>query len=466
MGTTTTATTTTTTATDPGDGARDDADDNRGDQQRDGVQLPSRRGRSRNSYAPIAYEPEPISYADLIRRATWYPRWRTHRSIAAPRIMLLRQAGEAEGEGVQGADSAEAEAEAEVRPAAAAAAEEEEQPSLELVLGRAAFNLDQATARMEPIVSAISADISGGLVPLGHKNTHHGPAALRSHHLGRCYADSPLCLSYERRQVDFYLRRVAALTARARRYVAAVYVNRAHQALRAQRDAVGLAIEEHRGAVGAAAHGLARELRAARVDGDWRRVWELEKKLATTASLFLASEHLVFAWDTLPSDAGGRVTEISMARMAGWYETFAGLYREDARRALSTKMDVVERYRAIFSEGPTHHRPWKGESRLYTLSSPTGAADDDEFVVLRHDQNSKLATLWPRAWKPIRPAGSAKAGSEPAGPAEAKDKKEEGRTAPTSPGAPRFRIRKIKGAHTGQGQRPLDTRADSEVPDA
>lgn len=415
--------------------------------------LPS-KGSSRSPYIVRAYEQEPMTYLDLISRVTSYPRSKTRAAVAGPRRVL--RTAQRFGADRDGAASAAAQ-----RPAAV-----EPSPSFEYVLDRAMHLLNGVSEQLRPLLDAVSQDVSGRLVPRGYT---HDPATLRTHHLGRWYTGW-LGLQYEHRQISRYLEGVASNTDKARRYVASSYVRHGSAALQAQKEATKRTIQHYQNEFEAVAYSMARELEAARRDGQWHRVWTLERRLASTASMFLPSQPLTSVWHTLRNDYDKRITEISMSRMGSWDDSHGLLYAEDVETR--GKINVVKCYQTIFNGAVyMNAKPWRGESPIFTVTSPTGT--DKRFIVIRLDQRSEPSPLWPRVWKPIwRPtlAGRSRieAGSEPG---EVKGQAE-GRTYPTPPGtASRFRMRKIIRAHKvpkteSKGQRPLDKRANSDVPEA
>ncbi|KAG8158579.1 hypothetical protein KVR01_011701 [Diaporthe batatas] len=452
LGTTTTSTTTsssssssptTTTTTPPEEGSRYGDEDRGQHNSSSRIRRPSKGSRS--PYMAHAYEPEPMSYVDLLGRATSYPRWGLRRAIARARAMLGTDQYVAAAAG----DTAAPEAGPAERPPSS-----EPERSLEDVLNRAAIRLSYVSDKLAPVLSAVAEDVAQRRVPSGNTND---PATLRTHALGRWYARWQQ-LMYESRAIGCYLESVASNTEKARRQVLSSRARCVQKALRVHEDAMRDLLQEYRGPFEAAAYDMAGELRAARLAGEWRRVWTLERRLAATAPKFLPSQPLLSVYKVMRDSQDGVITEISMARMAEWDDSYESLYAEDAQARGG--MNLASRYRTIF-DGARHLKPWKGESPVYILKSPT--SDDMEFLVLRLDQRMRPSPLWPQDWDPIRPstrrvaAGARLELAEPTGEVEQ-------RATNTPPNTRRPRPRRILGAHKAPKTKNQEQQGSPDAP--
>lgn len=268
---------------------------------------------------------------------------------------------------------------------------------LEHVLSRSIRYLENHSAQIQGALSAVTKDLSCEAVPKVHT---HNFAAIRAHHLGRWYAKT-LAFKAESRQIAHYLDKVANASKKARNIIISHSINSINRTLFEQKAAVGGAIREHRRELQAAVHSMVCELRAARRAQQWRKVWMLERKVASTASMFLRSEPLSQACHNLLNRDDEIMTEISMSRMAEWNDSYQQMYKEDVRTR--KEMNLVKRYWTVLS-GSTHEKPWKGKAAMFTVQSATN--DAKELVVIRHDQSGTPSPLWPRIWKPIALGGT------------------------------------------------------------
>jgi hypothetical protein len=314
-----------------------------------------------------------MSYADILHKSTKQTPWQSRRTVRL--LQRVLQPGERPH-----ADETSA------QPA------ESPLPPLEFLLSRSLVYLTKQTEYIQEVLSAVSQDASGHLVPEG--DTHH-PPAMHSHHLGRLYVGAN-GLKVENRCIKAYLIGVAKSTAKARRIIDTGYIKILEQALSSQKAVTRRAIHQNRGAFKAVAYTMVCELKAARLAGQWHKVWTLERRLASTASMFILSQPLAALRYPLPQKGGdARMTEISMSRMAGWDDSYASLYEEDA----STRkgMNLARRYLELYTSA-AHEKPWQGETLFCAVKSPDGL--DRQHIILRQDQSSPPSPLWPRDWKP------------------------------------------------------------------
>lgn len=350
-----------------------------------------------------------MSYSVLIRRCASDVRWRVLEIMETLRKNL------------QPGERPHADKEAPARQ------KDDSSPSLEHVVGRSIFSLDWLSGKTKAMLSAISEDMSNHLVPKGDtKDLGVG----RTHHLGRWYMGS-MSLEYEYRQIEDYLHNVAADTERARRRITALLTRSAGNALRVQIDANRRIIQQYRADLEAVAYTMACELKVARLDRQWHRIWKLERRLALTASLFLPSIPLAPVCKIMRNSDDLKITEISMSRMAQWDDSYESFYKQDVQTR--RKMNLVKRYWTVLNS-PVHKKPWDGESRIFTVTSPVST--DKEYIVIRDDQRSVPSPLWPLVWGATGP-GEAGAGSTP----KKKLQKMEQRSIPTPSGTGRYRRR-------------------------
>lgn len=354
--------------------------------------LPFHHSHINSAYWPLAYEPgepEPKTYADILGRAISEPRWRSGVK-ALKRVRRALQPGER----FRTDDFS-------VQPAASSL-------PLDHILGRSLKYVTKQSELLEAVLSAVSRDVSGHLVPEGHTR---GPAGIRAHHLGRWYANGR-GLKAERRRIEHYLGTVNDTTEKARRIINSTYSTIVLQALADHKAAVKRSILQLRREFETFIHSMACEVRLARQSGQWHKVWTLERKLASTVSMFLPARPLATLSSTFFNSNRNdeRMTEISMSRMAAeWNDSYKSLYEDDVYTR--KRMDLAKRYWAVFNS-PLHEKPWQGEAVIFVAKSPISSGT--EYIILRHDQSKPPTSLWPRVWKPVvRDDAEITAGSNP-----------------------------------------------------
>ncbi|KAK7698309.1 hypothetical protein SLS64_012674 [Diaporthe eres] len=219
--------------------------------------------------------------------------------------------------------------------------------------------------------------------------------AIRAHHLGRWYAKT-LASKYERGRIRRYLNNVADTTEKARNIIIFNSTESINKSLNAQKAALTRAIRRIQPEFEAVVYAMVCELRAARRAQQWHRVWTLERKVASTASMFLVSQTpLSVACHNFLNRDDERMVEISMSRMAEWNDSYQQMYEADVQTR--KRMNLVKRYWTVFNSSQ-HEKPWQGEAVVFTAKSPTTNAK--EIIVIRHDQSMPPKSLWPRVWRP------------------------------------------------------------------
>lgn len=331
-------------------------------------QLSHRRTPFPYRYTPTAYEPMPVSYADILSRAVSTPI-----ADASGTLRKIHRALHSQ--------------------------QDETALPLDHVLGRSIRYLTTQSAQIQGALSAVAQDVSSDAVPKGYTQEFD---AIRAHHLGRWYAKT-LALKYERGQIKMYLNNVAKGTKKARDLVIFNQIRSINEWLDAQKTALNRAMHDHRPAFEAVVYAMVCELRAARRAQQWHKVWTLERKLTSTASMFLASQTtpLSRACHTFLDRDDERMIEISMSRMAEWNDSYAQMYNQDM--LTRKQMNLVKRYWAVFN-GSMNEKPWQGEAVVFTAKSPT--TDAKEIIVIRHDQLAPPSPLWPRVWRPVLLGGA------------------------------------------------------------
>lgn len=367
-----------------------DEDEKNGDGSSRG-RLPFHPSHIHSAYSPSAYEPKPLSYADILGRAIDEPVWRS--ALAVQQVHRVLQPGE--------------------RPLAHETSGQAAGLLLtdEHVFDRSLMYITKQSELLQAVLSAVSRDVSSHLVPHGHTRD---PAAIRAHHLGRWYA-SATGLRLERRRIKHYLYIVNRTTETARRIITNTYGRIVDQALADQKAAVKRSILQLRRVFETVVHSMACEVRSARLRGQWHEVWKLERKLAWTVSMFLPSQPLANVPPTFFTSKRNdeKMTEISMSRMAEWNDSYKSLYEDDVYTR--KRMDLAKRYWAVFNS-PLHEKPWQGEAVFFVAKSSIGSGR--EYIILRHDQSRPPTSLWPRVWKPVvRDDAETPAGSNPTRPA-------------------------------------------------
>lgn len=318
-----------------------------------------------------------MGYADILSRAISTPITDTHR--------VLNQISRALQSSLRDPSHNSHTEDAPVQP-------EDSSPPLDHLLNRSLKYLTTQTARIHGAVSAVTEDISNDAVPKARDNYF---AAIRNHHLGRWYAQT-LAGKTMSGPINFYLNSVAGATEKARNIVIRRYLQSIHKSLNDQIAATSRAIRQHRGDFAAIVYAMACELRAARRAQQWHEVWALERKLASTASLFLRSQPLSSVCHLLLNRDDERMTEISMSRLAEWNDSYQQMYLEDVRAR--KKMNLVKRYWTVFNSS-VHEKPWQGDADFFQAKSPTTSAR--ELIVIRHDKSCPPSPLWPSIWRPI-----------------------------------------------------------------
>lgn len=354
--------------------ARGRDDDNNGDEGDGSARYREshKEIRSANEFAPLAYEPMHVSYADILSRAISKPVTEFGRVVNRIRRALQTPTEDPP-----------------LQPQGASL-------PLEHALSRSIRYLEVHSARIHGALSAVTKDLSRDAVPEVHAHTF---AALRAHHLGRWYAET-LAPRTESRAIGHYLNNVADATEKARNIIISHSLESINGTLFARKAAVRRAIHEHRRELQAVVYSMVCELRAARRARQWHKVWMLERKVASTATMFLPSEPLGRACHNLLNRDDEIMTEISMSRMAEWNDSYQQMYEEDVRTRKG--MNLVKRYWTVLS-GSTHEKPWKGKAAIFTVQSATKNAK--ELVVIRYDKYGTPSPLWPRIWRPLALGG-------------------------------------------------------------
>lgn len=333
-----------------------------------------------NKYTPLAYEPMPMSYADLLSRAISAPvldSSGTLRQLHRALQPYLRDPGH---------DHSRTE-DAPLQP-------EPEGASLPLyhVVDRSIRYFTTQNGQIQGALSAVAQDVSSDAVPKAYTQNFD---AIRAHHLGRWYAKT-LASKYERGRIRRYLNNVADTTEKARNIIILNSTESINKSLNAQKAALTRAIRRIQPEFEAVVYAMVCELRAARRAQQWHRVWTLERKVASTASMFLVSQTpLSVACHNFFNRDDERMVEISMSRMAEWNDSYQQMYEADVQTR--KRMNLVKRYWTVFNSSQ-HEKPWQGEAVVFTAKSPTTNAK--EIIVIRHDQSMPPKSLWPRVWRP------------------------------------------------------------------
>lgn len=334
--------------------------------------------QSRFTYRPLAYEPLPVSYVDILSRAISTPVKDATTVLKRLDRALRRRSPEPR--------------DAPLTEDAPAQSEEAPLP-LEHLLNRDPHYLATSFGQIQEGLAALSKDLSSDAVP---KVYTHEFDALRAHHLGRWYA-TRLAFKFEYSQIRIYLNSVAFATEKARGIITHHCLTHTNRVLTDKNSALRRAIRLKRPLLEAVAHRTACELREAKQAQQWQRAWALERRLASTASLFLPSHPLPSVCHLLLNKDDKRITEISMSRMAEWNDSYQQLYVEDQHTR--KEMNIVKRYWTVFNSS-VHEKPWQGDAVIFGAQSPT--TQDKELIVLRLDQSAPPCPLWPRVWQPIQ----------------------------------------------------------------
>ncbi|KAG6360995.1 hypothetical protein INS49_009214 [Diaporthe citri] len=205
-------------------------------------------------------------------------------------------------------------------------------------------------------------------------------------------------LKYEHGRIRRYLNTIADTTKKARSIIVFNRIKSIDRLLNARKWTLSRAMRDHRPEFEAVAYAMVCELRAARRAQQWHKAWTLERKLTSTASMFLVSQAtpLSTACHKFTDRDDERMTEISMSRMAEWNDSYQHMYDEDMETR--KRMNLVKRYWVVFNSS-VHEKPWKGKAVVFTAKSPT--TDAKEIIVIRHDQSTPPSPLWPRVWRPV-----------------------------------------------------------------
>lgn len=272
------------------------------------------------------------------------------------------------------------------------------------VVDRSLRYLTTQSRQIQGALSAVAQDVASDAVPKAYTQDFD---AIRTHHLGRWYAKT-LAFKYEHGRIWRYLNNVTDTTKKARNIVIFNNIASINRSLNVQEAALTRAIDRLQPEFEAVVYAMACELRAARRAQQWHKVWTLERKLASTASMFLVSQTpLSRACHNFLNRDDERMIEISMSRMAKWNDSYRKMYEEDMQTR--KQMNLVKRYWTVFNSS-VHEKPWQGEAVVFTAKSPT--TDAKEIIVIRHDQSAPPKSLWPRFWRPTvlggigNPAGS------------------------------------------------------------
>lgn len=309
-------------------------------------------------YKPLAYGPMTVSYADILRRAISTPITDYRRVLNQIRRALAPRPQD-QSESSRTGDASE---DASVQP-------EEGSLALDQFLDRSLRYLTTSSGQIHGVLSAVTEDISRDAVPDLYPRDF---ATIRAHHLGRWYAQT-LAFKVEHGLINFYLNGVASSTKKARNNITFIYLNSVDKCLDAQKRALNRAIHEHQPELKAAVYTMVCELRAARRAQQWRKVWTLERRVTSTASMFLLPDLLLNMDDE-------RLTEISMSRMAEWDDSYQHMYEEDMHT--SNQMNLLKRNWTVF-----------------TAKCPT--TNSKELIVIRKDQSMPPSPLWPRFGSPV-----------------------------------------------------------------
>lgn len=365
-----------TAASPEGEGRDEDGKGDEGDGSAR-YQGPYRQKIPRYQFAPQAYEPMPLSYADILSRAISTPIVDSRRILNQIRRSLPPQSRD------PSCDSSSTE-DATLQPEGAS-------QRLEHVLDRSLHYLETSSARIQGVLSAVTKDVSCDALPKAYSQDF---APIRAHHLGRWYLKK-LAVKTESGPIKWYLHHVALATEKARNIIISHSLESIDKTLRVQEAALGHAIRQHRRELEAVVYAMVCELRAARRAQQWHKVWMLERKVASTASNFLRPRPLRLACGNLLNRDDEKMTEISMSRMAEWNDSYKQMYEEDV--GTRKKMNLVKRYWAVLMIS-THEKPWQGEADIFEAKSATKNAK--ELIVIRHDQSGTPSPLWPRIWRP------------------------------------------------------------------
>lgn len=390
-----------------------------GGSARDGLTIKQRR----LIYLPSAYKPWPVSYADILHQ------------VVQPHVVHTKGVLKQLHRALQRSRSGDAPLQPEEAP-----------PPIEHVLERSSSYLTNASERIQAALSAVAQDVSSNAVPCVYT---HDFATIRAHHLGRWYAEA-LALKNERQRIQAYLSIAANSIEKARRIVGSHYTTSVERSLRAQRIAVVKTIHQHQHELQAAAYAMVCQLRAARLAQQWHKAWLLERKLASTASMFLSPQPLASTSRLLFDKDDERMTEISMSRMSEWNDSYETLYEEDAH--LRKRVNLVRSYWTILNS-TAHEKPWQGEAVVFTARSPTTHAK--ELIIIRHDQSSPPSPLWPRDWEPLAVTDT-KDPSAPKPPGVAHTAKQRSSRRPGGTGG-----KSIRKGKAGKGSKSKSKRQDS-----
>lgn len=307
-------------------------------------------------YKPSAYGRMTVSYADILCRAMSTPITDYGR--------ILNQIRRALPPRLQDQSESSRTEDASVQP-------EEGSLALDHVLHRSLRYLTTLSGQIQSALSAVTGDMSSDAVPDLYP---HDFATIRAHHLGRWYART-LAFKAEQGSIKYYLNGVASSTRKARNIIVSNQIKSINTWLDAQKRALDRAIHEHQPELEAAVYTMVCELRAARRAQQWHKVWTLERRVASTASMFLLRTPLLPASPHLHLDMDdGRLTEISMSRMAEWDDSYQHMYEEDMHTR--KQMNLLKRNWAVF-----------------TARCPTTNAK--ELIAIRQDQSMPPTPLWP-----------------------------------------------------------------------
>lgn len=324
-------------------------------------------------YKPLAYGPTTVSYADILRRAMSTPITDSRRILNRIRRALPPRPRD-QSESSRTEDVSE---DASVQP-------EEGSLPLDHVLSRSLRFLTTSSGQIQGALSAVTEDISSDAVPDLYPRDF---ATIRAHHLGRWYART-LAFKHEHGAIKYYLNAVVSSTKKARNISIYIRLNSVNTRLGAQKRALARAIHEHQTELEAAVYTMVCELRAARRAQQWHKLWTLERRVAATASMFLQRTPLLPASPDLHLNMDdGRLTEISMSRMAEWDDSYQNMYEEDmhTRKQVNLtgkQMDQLKR-----------------NSTVFAAKCPTTNAQ--ELIVIRQDQSMPPSPLWPRSGSPV-----------------------------------------------------------------